>query len=105
MRALGLGIAVIALAAASALLDAETGVANWLDMRASLVESSGRVAVLEARNDALRREIEQLELEPSAHDRVIREELDLALPGEVVVHFEPTLLGPTISSRSNSSWP
>ncbi len=41
--------------------------------------------MLSAQNEALRREVEQLESDPTAIDRAIREELDLALPGEVVV--------------------
>jgi cell division protein FtsB len=78
---------LIVLVAASALLNGETGVAIWLDLRESLVISNARVALLERENEALRREIETLEVEPSALDRVIREELDLALPGESVVYF------------------
>jgi hypothetical protein len=35
----------------------------------------------------MRNEIQMLEAEPAALDRAIREELDLALPGEVVVRF------------------
>ena len=87
MRALGLGTVLIALVVAFALLDEETGIEIWMDLRESLGVSSARVAVLERENEALRSELEILEVEPSALDRAIREELDLALPGEVVVHF------------------
>ena len=87
MKALGLGILLIALVATSALLDEETGVGIWLELRESLVVSDARVALLERKNEVLRREIEMFEAEPSALDRVIREELDLALPGEVFVLF------------------
>ncbi len=87
MKALGLGILLIALVATSALLDEETGVGIWLELRESLEVSDARVALLERKNEVLRREIEMFEAEPSALDRVIREELDLALPGEVIVLF------------------
>ncbi|MEE8164206.1 MAG: hypothetical protein V3T64_01420 [Myxococcota bacterium] len=87
MKALGLGIVLIALVATSALLDEETGVGIWLELRESLVVSDARVALLERKNEVLRREIETFEAEFSALDRVIREELDLALPGEVIVYF------------------
>ncbi len=87
MKALGLGIVLIALVATSALLDEETGVGIWLELRESLAVSDARVSLLERKNEVLRREIEMFETEPSALDRVIREELDLALPGEVIVYF------------------
>ena len=87
VKALGLGTGLIILVAASALLDRETGVAIWQELRESLVVSNARVAILERENEALRREIETLEVEPAALDRAIREELDLALPGEAIVYF------------------
>lgn len=87
MKALGLGIGLIAIAAISALVDAESGVVIWKDLRQTLSVADERVFDLEERNTALRREIEQLEAEPAALDRAIREELGLVLPGEVVVYF------------------
>jgi cell division protein FtsB len=87
VRALGLGTGLIIAVAASALLGEETGIAIWRELRESLVVSNARVAVLERQNEALRREIETLEVEPAALDRAIREELDLALPGETIVYF------------------
>ncbi len=87
MKTLGLGTGLIMLVAASALLDQETGVATWLVLRDSLNASDARVAELEQSNAALRRDIEMLETESSGHDRAIREELDLVLPGESIVYF------------------
>ena len=87
MRALGLGTIIILGVAASALLDEQSGVPIWLELRGALAGSSERVAQLEAQNDALRSEIELLETEPAALDRIIREELDVALPGETIVYF------------------
>ena len=87
MRALGLGTFVIVLLAISALLDRDSGMGIWLELRGDLADARVRLAALADENEALRREIEILEAEPSAIDRAIREELDLVAPGEVVVRF------------------
>ena len=89
MRALGLGSLVIVIMAMTALLDRDSGVAIWLELRDDLAISTDRVDLLLAQNDSLRREIELLEADPTAMDRAIREELDLALPGEVIFRFLP----------------
>ena len=73
----------------TALLDRDSGVGIWLELREDLAGASARVDVLVAQNDSLQREIELLEADPTAIDRAIREEMDLALPGEVVVRFVP----------------
>jgi cell division protein FtsB len=82
-----LGTLVIAILVVSALLDQETGVGIWLELREGLSESTVRGTTLARENEGLRREIEILEAEPAALDRAIREELDLVLPGEIVVRF------------------
>ena len=89
MRAFGLGALVVAALAIPGLLDRDSGVAIWLELRGDLAGASSRLDMLSAQNEALRREVEQLENDPTAVDRAIREELDLALPGEVVVRFIP----------------
>ena len=89
VKAVGLGTLVIVLLAMTALLDQDSGVGIWLELRDDLAFASGRVDVLVAQNDSLAREIELLEADPSAIDRAIREEMDLALPGEVVFRFLP----------------
>jgi len=89
VRAIGLGTLLIALLAIPALLDEDSGVGIWLELRDDLVRSTARVDDLVRQNDSLRQEIELLEADPTAMDRVIREELDLVLPGEVVVRFVP----------------
>ena len=87
MRAFGLGIAAIAILGISALFDQESGFEVWRNLGADLSRSLTRVADLQSQNEAMRREIEMLEAEPAAIDRAIREELDLALPGEIIVRF------------------
>ena len=98
MKALTLGIIVIATMAISAMLDPDSGLEIWLELRRDLGVSDTRVERLKRENEALRDEIATLESEPDALDRAIREELDLALPGEIVVRFEASPNG----SRSDS---
>ena len=90
MKALSLGTFVIVAVAVLAMLDPNTGLRIWLELRRDLAVSNVRVERLVRENNALRGEIETLEREPAAVDRAIREELDLVLPGEVVVRFEPS---------------
>ena len=87
MRAFGLGTLLIALLAIPALLDRDSGMSIWLELRRDLAGSKARVDVLSRQNEALLREVELLGADPTAIDRVIREELDLAQPGEVIVRF------------------
>jgi len=88
VRTLGLGIAAIAILGISALLDRESGFKVWRDLGEDLSISLARVTDLQSQNEAMRYEIEMLEAEPAAVDRAIREELDLALPGEIIVRFK-----------------
>jgi cell division protein FtsB len=90
VKALALGTFVIAAIAVSAMLDPDSGLEIWLELRRDLAVSDVRVERLMRENEALRGEIATLESEPDALDRAIREELDLALPGEIVVRFEPS---------------
>ncbi|MEZ4330140.1 MAG: septum formation initiator family protein [Myxococcota bacterium] len=102
MKALTLGTFVIAAIALSALLDEDTGVAIWRELRRDLDTANARVEQLMRENDALRSEIVLLESEPAALDRAIREELDLVRPGEVVVRFEPTQTG-NVEGRASAA--
>jgi len=87
VKALGVGTVLIALMAVLAMLDDETGLGIWEELRRDLGVSHARVEALRRENEALQREIDTLEVDPAALHRAIREELDLALPGEIVVHF------------------
>ena len=77
-----LGVAVIALA------DASSGVPMWLRLRADLGGSLELVAALNRSTEALQVQIDALESQPFALERAIREDLELARPGEVVVRFD-----------------
>jgi len=89
LKALLLGTFVIAAIAISAMLEQDSGLGIWFELRHDLEVSSERVERLVRENEALKSEIALLEREPAAIDRAIREELDLVLPGELVVRFEP----------------
>ncbi len=105
MRTLGLGMCVITILAVSALLDHESGVRIWFELRDDLSGSAARAAQLVRENNEMRREIEMLEAEPAALDRAIREELDVALPGEIVVRFTaPERSGDEASVAGDQDW-
>ena len=105
MRTLGLGACLIAILAISALLNHESGVGIWLELREDLSGSAARVAQLARENDEMRNEIQMLEAEPAALDRAIREELDVALPGEIVVRFtRPERAGKQTSVATDPGW-
>ena len=80
-----LGLAVVA--ATLAVVDRDSGVPTWLRLRAELDASHARVRQLESETASLRAQIADLETRPWAVERAIREDLDLAMPGEVVVRF------------------
>ena len=105
MKTLGLGTCLIAILAISALLDHESGVEIWLELRKDLSGSAARVGQLLRENDEMRYEIQMLEAEPAALDRAIREELDVALPGEIVVRFtSPEQSGQRIPGTKDRGW-
>lgn len=79
------GLALLALAGAA--LDEDSGVARWRHLRAELDEADGRIDQLERELAALRSEAARLESEPFAIERAIREELELAQPGQQVIRL------------------
>lgn len=75
-------VAVIAVA------DGKSGIPMWLRLRSDVDQASERVAVLARETEALRAQIEALSSKPFALECAIREDLELALPGEIVVRFD-----------------
>jgi len=71
------------------LADRESGLVAWYKMRGELEVSRARIASLQERVETLEFEINALETDPFALERAIREDLELARPGEVVVRFAP----------------
>jgi len=78
---------LVATAAAVALLDGEAGVRPWLELRHELAEARSRVAVARGEVEALKPRVAALESEPFAVERAIREDLELARPGETIVRL------------------
>jgi len=70
-----------------ALLDRDSGLPSWLELRRELADFQQRIDQLERESQALRSQIAALESDPFAIERAIREDLELARPGEVVVRF------------------
>jgi cell division protein FtsB len=87
VRAYWLVPAAVAAGFVVAFIDQESGVPAWLRARADLQVSQARIAVLQVENGKLRAEIHALETDPFALERAIREDLELAREGEVIVRF------------------
>ena len=73
--------------AAVAGLDAETGLRTWAELRSAERVARARVEALERDVDRLRAEVDALASDPLARECAIREDLELARPGEWVVRF------------------
>ena len=79
--------ALLGAAVLYAFIDADTGVRPWLRLGMDLSASQERITALEIEIAALNRDKEALERDPDALERAIREELEFARPGEVVVRL------------------
>jgi cell division protein FtsB len=78
---------VLALGLARAGLDADSGVRQWLYLRAELDEARARIASLDGEVELLHTEAERLEADDYALERAIREELELVQPGQTLVRL------------------
>lgn len=78
---------VLLLAAGYALLDGRSGLGTARRLRADLGVANARIDELRRSNEALREEARQLREDPFARERALREELDLARPGEILVRI------------------
>ena len=87
MRAYWLVAAVTVLGIVLVLIDEKSGVAEWQRLRSELAVSQARIEELSARAETLREQITELEQDPFAVERAIREELGLVRPGERLVRF------------------
>ncbi len=70
-----------------AVVDRHAGLGTWLELRGELRASRIRIDRLHREVEALRAEVRALERDPFSLERAIREDLDLAKPGEVIVRF------------------
>jgi len=80
--------AVLAAVLGIAVADSDSGIPMWFRLRDDDAQVSLRVEALTQETQALQKQIEALEAEPFALERAIREDLELALPGEVIVRFD-----------------
>lgn len=78
--ALGLGLAL-------ALADGRAGLRAWWTLRADVSNAHERVAALRAEIEELRGHQAALESDPFAIEQAIRQDLELARSGEVVVRI------------------
>ncbi len=72
-----------------AISDGESGLRSWNRLHGDLTAAQARVGQLRHVNDALLRQVAALESDPLALESAIREDLELAMPGETVVRFRP----------------
>ena len=78
---------VLALGLALALADGQAGLRAWWTLRSDVASAHERVAALGREIRELRGEEKALGEDPIAIERAIREDLELARPGEVVVRI------------------
>jgi cell division protein FtsB len=87
VRRLWLIPVVILLALGYAFFDGRSGLAQERRLREELAAADARIDELRARNEQLRQEARALRDDPFARERALREDLDLARPGEIVVRI------------------
>ena len=69
--------------------NSENGLRTWWELRGELSEAQDRIGRLQEANRDLREQVRDLRDDPWAMERAIREDLQLARPGEAVVRFVP----------------
>lgn len=79
--------AMLLLALGYALLDGRSGVGEARRLQAELDAADARIGALREKNASLRQDARSLRQDPFEFERALREVLDLARPGEVVVRF------------------
>ena len=78
-----------------AVADGDSGLRMWARLREDVALGRERVDALVQETEALRGQIEALEKTTFALEKAIREDLELARPGEVIVRFR---------DETNRSW-
>ena len=87
MKGLLLIPALIALVAAYAAVDRDSGIGTWRRMRAELLSAQQRIEELRYEIASLQRSNEKLASDEFAIEAAIREDLELARPGERVLRL------------------
>lgn len=86
-------VLVVVFAALTVLIGAIFGDRGYLEVRrrrAAYAKLAGEVQGMAARNEALRREIAGLRTDPYIIEKLAREKLGYARPGEVIYLFPPS---------------
>jgi cell division protein FtsB len=78
---------VLLLALGYALIDGRAGFGEARRLEGDLQEANARIAALRARNESLQAEAKSLRSDPFARERALREDLELARPGEILVRI------------------
>ena len=63
-------------------------------MRADIMRLQTQLQIEEAKSRQLQAQIDELQNDPNAVERLAREKLGYAKPGETVIHFEPATNAP-----------
>ncbi|HKW29394.1 MAG TPA: septum formation initiator family protein [Verrucomicrobiae bacterium] len=63
-------------------------------MRADILRLQTQLQIEEAKSKQLQAQIDELRNDPNAIERLAREKLGYARPGETVIHFEPATNAP-----------
>ncbi|HEV2437249.1 MAG TPA: septum formation initiator family protein [Verrucomicrobiae bacterium] len=63
-------------------------------MRADILRLQTQLQIEEAKSRQLQAQIDELQNDPGAVERLAREKLGYAKPGETVIHFEPATNAP-----------
>jgi cell division protein FtsB len=92
--ACGLAGCVVAAFLAYTVIDDESGLRSWLHLRGELGDARARIAVLEQEVAGLGTQSEQLMAGEAALEAAIREELELARPGQTLVRFRSEASSP-----------
>lgn len=89
MRRILIAPALVAVALLYAWVDPEHGIRACARLRGELGRAQQRVATLDGEVEALRAQVAALRDDPLAQEAAIREDLELARPGETVVRILP----------------
>jgi cell division protein FtsB len=87
LRNVAITLVTVAVMAAFAGWDPDTGMRSWWRLRGDHEAAERRIAELESEVQSLRSEAAALKVDPLAQERAIREDLGFARPGETVVRL------------------
>jgi cell division protein FtsB len=87
VRGFAAAAVVLGLALAHAAFDPDSGIAAWRHLRGELGDARARIAAMHAQVATLHAEVERLRGGGFAQEAAIREELQLARPGQTVVRL------------------